>query len=255
MVSGKGNPGSGRTIVALVGGIVALLALCLVVAGASLLWVDGKRDADGYFATGPHRFETPTFAIASDGLEVVADAPRWLLDENRLGTIRIRATGADRPLFMGVARAADVRRYLGDVPHEIATEVGTEPFDVQYRQAIGSAPPERPAGQDFWVSSATVDGTGSVVWNVRPGAWSVVVMNADGSADVTADLELGARVGFLLPAGIGLTVGGGVLLLAAGAAVYFGLRRNSGSAPPQAHVEPPGAGRTTSSASRSAWGA
>ncbi|HEY7196251.1 MAG TPA: hypothetical protein VH306_03615 [Gaiellaceae bacterium] len=214
------------------GGIVALLAAGLLAVGGSLLWLSGQRDADGYFTTGPHHFSTPTFAISSNELEIVADAPRWLFEQDRLGSIRIRSAGSAQPIFIGVGPTSSVRKYLADVPHEVATDVGTRPFDVTYTQAIGSSPPKIPLDQSFWAASTIIRGTGAVSWDVKPGKWSVVVMNADGSAAVDAKLELGAKVGFLEPAGWGLTGAGALLLVAGLAALAVGLRGRSGHASP-----------------------
>jgi hypothetical protein len=225
--------GGGRTVLAVAGGIVALLAAGLLIAGTALLWVGGQRDSDGFFTTGPHEFASPTFAISSDDLEVVADAPRWLFDQDRIGTIRIRATGAERPLFVGVGPEDEVDRYLAGVPHEVATGVGTDPFDVEYRQAIGTRPPAlAPDGETFWAESSVIRGGGELSWDVESGRWAVVVMNADGSAGVDARLELGAKVGFLVPAGVGMTIGGAVLLLIGLGGVVFVLVSRPSRRPP-----------------------
>jgi hypothetical protein len=227
------TPGGGRTVLAVAGGIVALLAAGLLIAGAALLWVGGQRDSDGFFTTAPHDFTSPTFAISSDDLEVVSDAPRWLFDQDRIGTIRIRATGTERPLFVGVGPAEEVDRFLANVPHEVTTGVGTDPFDVEYRQAIGTRPPLPPEGETFWAASSVVRGDGEVSWDVESGRWAVVVMNADGSAGVDARLELGAKVGFLVPAGLGMTIGGASLLLVGLGGVVLGLvARRPGRRPP-----------------------
>ncbi len=222
-MEGRHPQGGGHTVAAVVGGIVALLATCLIVAGASLLWLDGERDADGYFTTGPHAVSSPTFAISSAGLEVVEDAPRWLFDQERLGTIRIRAIDSEKALFIGVAGTDSVLRFLNDVPHEVATGVGTDPFDVATRQSIGSRAPGTPVNARLWVASTVVDGSGEVEWDVEPGRWAIVVMNADGSAGIDARFELGAKVGFLVPVGVGFTVGGALLLMIGLGGIVFAL--------------------------------
>lgn len=242
-MEGQHGEGGGPTVVAVAGGIVALLAAGLLVAGAALLWVAEQRDPNGYLTTGPHDFASPTFAISSDDLDVVADAPRWLFDQDRLGTIRIRASGSEQPLFIGVAPAQAVRGYLLEVPHQVATDVGTDPFDVAYREAIGSRAPRPPDGESFWVASAVARGDGELSWDVAPGRWAVVVMNADRSAGIDARLELGAKIGFLVPVGVGLIVGGALLFMVGLGGVVFGLLARPvdvpPSKPPSGVVRPP----------------
>ena len=235
------NPEDGATggvVLAVAGGIVAFLAAGLLVAGAALIWLGTQRDDDGYFTTGPHHFESPTFAISSQGIEVVADAPRWLFDADRLDTVRIRSTQSSKPIFVGVAPAGEAARFLADVPHEVATQVGTSPFDVTYNQAIGSRPPQPPGTATFWVAHAVLPGTGTLTWEVQRGNWAVVVMNADASAGINARLELGAKVSFLAPTGVGLTAAGGILLVAGLGGVVWGLRHRLTR--PPAIPPPPG---------------
>jgi hypothetical protein len=231
MEGGQGE-GGGPTVVAVAGGIVALLAAGLLVAGSALLWLAEQRDSTGYLTTGPHDFTSPTFAISSDDLDVVADAPRWLFDQDRLGTIRIRAIGSEHPLFIGVARTQDVNGYLLEVPHQVVTDVGTDPFDVAYREAIGSRPPRPPEREPFWVAASVIPSNGELSWDVAPGRWAVVVMNADGSAGIDARLELGAKVGFLVPVGVGLIVGGALLFIVGVGGIVFGLLARPVEVPP-----------------------
>jgi hypothetical protein len=242
-MEGRHSEGGGPTVVAVAGGIVALLAAGLLVAGAALLWLSEQRDRDGYLTTGQHQFTSPTFAISSDDLDVVADAPRWLFDQDRLGTIRIRARGSEQPLFIGVGPSRAVHGYLLEVPHQVATDVGTDPFDVVYREAIGSRPPRPPEGESFWAASSVVRGDGELSWDVAPGRWGVVIMNADGSAGIDAQLELGAKVGFLVPVGVGLTVGGALLFMVGLGGVVVGLLARPvdvpASPPPDGTVGPP----------------
>lgn len=65
----------------------------------------------------------------------------------------------------------------------------------------GERAPAKPAGEDFWAASASGLGTQEITWDLQPGRWSLVVMNADASRPVWADVQAGARSQLLGPAG------------------------------------------------------
>jgi hypothetical protein len=84
--------------------------------------------------------------------------------------------------------------------------------------------PAPPTKQPIWDASVHGTGTQTLTWDVRDGDWSVVVMNADGSPGVHADVSAGARIGFLDEAGWVLLGMGGVALAGAAAFAFFGGR-------------------------------
>jgi hypothetical protein len=65
----------------------------------------------------------------------------------------------------------------------------------------------------FHPTSAAGTGTQQLVWKVESGRGDVVVMNADGSAQVAVRADAGATVRALRWIGVGLLVGGLVLLV------------------------------------------
>ena len=91
---------------------------------------------------------------------------------------------------------------------------GHDPFTVRSDRVPGGPAPT-PAAEPFWVATASGQGTQTVAWDKERGAWSAVVMNADGSPGVGVRADVGLRFGFLLPLGIALLSAG--LMLAAGA--------------------------------------
>jgi hypothetical protein len=221
---------SGGRIAALVAGsLVGLVAVALLIGGGALLWGNGQKDDAGYVSTGTHGLHTSTYALTTDNLDIDLDGAGWVLDTDRLGHVRVQATSRnDKPVFVGIAPTRDVSGYLAETAHASVTDIEDGPFssfDVTYRDHAGDVKPAAPADQRFWAASAQGTGSQAMTWKVRDGDWSVVVMNADGSAGVDAGVRAGADVPFLAPAGW-ITLGGGLVLLAgAGGLLYLGLRK------------------------------
>ena len=105
--------------------------------------------------------------------------------------------------------------YLDGVAHSTATELD----DPAYTEHPGTAPGEAPTDSDIWTAQASGTGTQSMTWKPSGGNWTVVVMNADGSAGVDARTDVGATVPivdtlvhWLLALSALLAVGGGLVL-------------------------------------------
>ncbi len=225
MNTSKTNRPGRRTDLVIGGSIVAIVAaLGLAVAGVAI-WTDvDKRDGNGYLSANAHRFETPTRAIATDEVTIGTEIPKWLI-----GNVRVEAASA-KPVFVGIARKAVVDAYLADVPHATAKDLDLDPFQVPYVTHSGSTEPGRPADQRFWAASASGTDAAALTWKPKSGSWSIVLMNADGSPGVFADVSAGARIAWLLWAGIGVAVVGGLLLAAAALMLVRGLRDRQGPA-------------------------
>lgn len=220
----KRGPSGGQIVAIVAGSITGVLAVIALVVGGLGLYADSKTDRDGYISTGSDPYSTKTYAIATEGLELDEDVPGVV--EDLYGKVRIRATSQDgKPVFVGIAHRDDVSRYLARSAHATLTDVNYDPFEPSYRTVGGARRPAPPAEQDIWVASANGAGTRTVTWDVKQGNWSVVVMNADGSAGVDAGVSAGVTLDFLTPVAWG-TLGGGLLLTAvAGGLLFAGLRR------------------------------
>jgi hypothetical protein len=216
-----------RTAAIVVASVLAALGISVSAMGAVALWGDGQRDDDGYFSTAAHRYTTPTSALTTEDIDVEGDAPRWLAgDEDIYGDMRLRVESRDGgPVFAGIARTADVERYLAGTAHTAVTDIETDPFRAEYSERSGDRRPAAPGGQRFWVASTEGEGRRTLDWDVREGNWSVVVMNADGSRGVDADVSAGVSVGFLQSLGWGLLGGGALLLLLGAGVAAAGVRR------------------------------
>jgi hypothetical protein len=202
-------------------GIAAAIVLSL---GGLALWGDSRTDAAGYIHTDNERFATSTHALATDDLDI--DDTGWLVDHDVFGHVRITADAeGGKPLFVGIAPKRDVDTYLAGTAHTELTDVDYSPFDPTYRDHPGQGTPPAPASSDIWVASTHGSGTQTLNWDVEDGDWSVVVMNADGSSGVDANVSAGAKITWLDTVGWSL-LGAGVLMLAgATALVVSGARR------------------------------
>ena len=213
--------GAGGVALLVVGSIAALLALALLAGGGAAVVVDRtQRDADGFLMSPTEDFSTATYAIASENADLDLDGPDWATTDF-LGTVRIRSQ-SERPVFVGIAREADVAEYLDGVEHAVVTEIGEEP---EYSERQGGEPEGRPADQTFWAASATGAGEQTLEWEPEDGSWNVLVMNADGSRGVAAELSIGGELDPLIWIGVGLLVCGGLLVAAAALAITAGIRR------------------------------
>ncbi len=115
------------------------------------------------------------------------------------------------------------RRTSPSVEHSTVTDIDDP--GTTYEQHAGGAPAVDPADSDIWVAQATGTGTQSIDWSLddQPGRWTVVVMNADGSAGVDVDADVAATVPVLGEVTTGLIVVGALFVLV-GAGTLVGLR-------------------------------
>jgi hypothetical protein len=188
----------GRIALTITGAIASLLAVALVAGGALALWGDSLKDDDGYLKTDTERFHAGTRALASENLDVDLGDADWLAAPDDLGKIKVQAESRDgKPVFVGIARTSDVEDYLAGVPYTTVDDVEVSPFEADYTRHAGNRHPVAPEHADIWAASNHGTGRQAIDWEVEDGDWSVVVMNADGSLGVDADVRAGANIPFL----------------------------------------------------------
>lgn len=194
-------------------------ALVLAIAGAVALAANVMQDGNGYFNWPTKTFTSNGYAIAMKTVDI-SNAPRWAFGDAGLARVRVKAW-SDRPIFIGIARTADVDRYLRGTEHDDVSGLSYHPFTVDYDHADGRAPNRAPANESFWAKSTSGSGNVELDWKPKPGSWRAVVMNVDDSRGVTADLELGVRTSLLWWIGAALL---GASTIAAAAAVALRAR-------------------------------
>jgi hypothetical protein len=157
-----------------------------------------------------HDFSTGGSALVTKRTDLGGSGTSWLYPPALLGDIRIRVTPASSgsETFVGIGPTAAVESYLAGVSHTVISD-----FWSGSSEAVvggGNTPASAPGTQGFWVAKTSAAGPQSLVWHPAGGAWSVVVMNADGTPQVAVGADLGARIPALLWIAIGLLALGAV---------------------------------------------
>ncbi len=209
----------GRVIALVAGSVVLLGSVALGLAGGGLALADQTlRDDGGFLMSHSVGLSTATYALVSTNVTLESDVSSNL-PHRMLGDVKITAEGGGTPTFVGIARTSDVDSYLGDVEHSTVTGSRGHPV---YRDHGSAAPATPPAASGIWVVQSSGVGTQEIVWPATTGDWTLVVMNADGTRGIRADVAAGATIPaldwlvptLLVAAGLGL-VGAIVLLVGA----------------------------------------
>lgn len=226
-----------RNIVLLVLGIVLLLlSLVPLLGGGWLMWTEKtRRDREGFYRTKTIQFEKDSYAIATSGTKIeLGEDSKWFFrgrrwDPGDFLSIKIEGSSSDpsKQIFIGLAQASKVEAYLKDVEHHEATPLIILRSRLGYVRHMGTSKPEAPTTQAFWKATAHGGGTQTLVWGIEEGAYSLVLMNDDGSRGLDLNVSFGVKIPPIVW-GIGsvLLVVGIALLIAAIIAIYLGARRS-----------------------------
>jgi len=207
---------AGRIVALVLGSLLLVAAAGIGIGGATLAVANAtSRDDAGFLMSEQRALSTATYAIASTNLRL-AEGPAAGVPEQFVGTVKVQVTaqGAN-PVFLGVASTGDAAAYLRGVAYVTVVDIPPRPAAPVCRTTPGSAPQTTPTDAQIWLAQGVGAGTHSVTFSLESGDWTVVVMNADGQAAVSADLAVGATVPglrwlvaiLLSVAGTGLLIG------------------------------------------------
>ena len=214
---------AGRVLAAIGSVVLGLAAAALLIGGAGIVLFDAwQRGGDGYLTSTSLDVSTAGNAIVTEGVDFIAGPGDWVPDDAMRVQLDVRSS-TETPVFIGIARTADLRAYLEDVDFSVISEVVGD--NVTYRHAAGATTPAPPAEQDFWVASAAGVNPEAISWELTNGSWSAVMMNADGSADVSATATAGVAFGVLRPIAWALVIAGVVALIPAAILFVVAIRR------------------------------
>jgi Domain of unknown function (DUF4389) len=216
---------TGRVVSLVIGCLFALASVGLLVAGGALLFADRTMRTDGYVTSDTRALGSAGYAVVSDPIDLhVGSGPDWPVFRSILGDIRIRATSqtSSKAVFLGIAPAVDVKRYLQGVPHATVSDFGREVSSTEHPGTTSPAPPTQ---QDFWTAQATGTGTQNLTWSPSSGRWNLVAMNADASRPVTMQTDAGATVPALTWVATILLILGALLLALGATLIAIPVRR------------------------------
>ncbi|MFC7493577.1 MULTISPECIES: hypothetical protein [unclassified Nocardioides] len=216
----------GRVIAVVTAALVLMLGTLLAVTGAGMAATSAVlRDDDGFFTSTPSTWESPGHAVRSENVSLHRGPMMPNLSGRMTGTVEVtaRATTGD-DVFVGIARSSDVDRYLRGV----AASTMVDPWDEDGPRAYftdGGSPRVAPDEVPIWVASASGSGSERIDWDPRSGDWTLVVMNADGTTPVSAEVTLAAELPIVNVAGVTLIVSGLILLVLSGVGLWLAVPR------------------------------
>jgi hypothetical protein len=215
-----------RTGAVIGGAILATVGSVLALGGGGILAIGGS---DGTFKTGHNDVSTPTSALVSEVAKI--NGTHEFTDA--LGQPRVRvnadAVKGGEGVFVGVARKADVDRYLAGAEIDKVMDFDIDPFSLDKSRVSGTVKPKPPATQSFWVAKSSGT-TAKLDWKVRDGNYRVVVMNVDGSRGVATQSSFEVEVPHLGTIATVMLILG-LVTLAGGVALMIPSFRSGGSLP------------------------
>ncbi|HYU56615.1 MAG TPA: DUF4389 domain-containing protein [Actinomycetota bacterium] len=203
-----------RVTAVVIGALLALASLGLFAGGGVALWADlALRDGAGYVTSDAAAFSTETYALTSGDIALQAAPADVSVLRRVVGTVRVRVTPDDpaAEVFVGIARSADVAGYLAGVSRAEIVDVPRG----EARVTDGDAVPAPPAAQSFWAARSQGTGIRALTWASEAGRWTVVVMNADASAGLAIEADVGATAPGLLWIALGALGAGLIVAIAA----------------------------------------
>lgn len=185
--------GMTRVVALVIGCVVAWVSFAAFAVGTLLFLGAVAQDDDGRIGLPSETFTTAASAIVSENVSLVRSIDSEVADRVTIQT-RVTSTDPAREVLVGIAPTDDVDDYLRGVAHTEVTDVEFAPFRARYRNVAGGDTAAPPLDQPWWSARESGTGTTQLDWRPQSGSWTLVVMNADGSAGVDADVSLGIRV-------------------------------------------------------------
>ncbi len=228
-----GGSGKRKKILVLTFSILLfILGIAAIAGGAAVLYYNAGTDSEGYAISSVYevRSSANAFVLWVAPLQSRSSFS-WLGEENIAQTKWIvSAVDASKQVFAGWAEASDGAAYVDQFRYETPDQ-GWHWWVEAYYAEIGvpstnivhqGVPARTPAAESFWLDSVVTIDKATIYWDPtweqNAGMKMIIIMNADGSSGVSANLQLGYKVPILtwlpyllIPLGILLCFGGYLL--------------------------------------------
>lgn len=184
----------------IVGSLITLIAaaqLAGALALAGVVTVGAFSGQEGFVTSPPARVSAQASAVTTPPFVIEALGDRQSFPEIRVSLSAGRE--GDEPVFIGIGPSSDVEAYLDGVDVAELTGMRDRPLELQTREVRGDQQPLPPDEQSFWVASDSGPGARSLDWLVEPGRYTVVIMNADGSAGIDTTVRVGIEAPWAAP--------------------------------------------------------
>lgn len=195
-------------VLLILGVLLTMLGLILSVLGAVALSAESTQRDGQYITFETQEVQTTGYALVTPSVTLDLDegGDPQLPSSEELASVRVRVTSIipDQEIFVGIGPADEVSTYLQSVPYSSLEDMSwqTSGFDMDWpsrsdvrieRVTEGTETPTDPTAEAFWVQSASGSGAQEVTWDLEPGEWSLVIMNADASRPVWVEIQPGVR--------------------------------------------------------------
>jgi len=233
--SGVTNGWGGRRILSLLSGcFIIFISLGMFAGGGVILWSQSVITADdGYVYTGQMRLSADSYAVVDNDIHPEVENGWRPFTIKDVVSIKVKATSNNgKPVFIGVATKQSALTYFDGVNVDKLVLGDSAPkwhFDyyltLTYQSLPGGSPQNPPTSQLFWTAQASGSGVQTLTWTPSTGDYWLVVMNADGSKVLDANVQIGARVSIFSWAGLWMILGGIIFALGGVVIIYFGAIR------------------------------
>ncbi len=196
-----------RVVLILLGILSLLLGLVLIAAGGAVAALLGQDES---ISTQPARVKGTGVALVAENIRI--DESNIPVPEG-VGTLTLSVTSPEgREVFAGTAAPDELDSYLTGAPYDVVVDL-TSGGTARTRPVPGTQQPAPPAGQAIWTAQASGT-TARITPTLDPGT-ALVVMNADATPGVTADVVATYRAsGAWVASWVAVGVGVVLLLLA-----------------------------------------